>query len=382
MDALVNARVQSGDALIEERAVLLDAGRIAAVVAKDEVPPAARRCDLGGGILASGLIDLQTNGGGGVLFNHAPTIQTIERIARAHRRFGTTGFLPTLITADRRTMAAAASAVDEAIAQRVPGVLGIHFEGPHLHPAKKGVHDVRHLRAPNPEDLDLLTSLRSGRTLVTLAPECVAPDVIRSLVARGAMVSAGHTNATCAELCTAFDAGVRGVTHLFNAMSSFGSREPGAVGTALAERACWCGIIVDGHHVHPASVRAAWHAKGSRRLHLVTDAMPPVGAAMDHFLLGGERIEVRAGRCTTADGRLAGAALDMAGAVRNAVRLAGIPLTDALAMASACPAGLLGIAHERGRIAPGALADLVLLDDELEVRATWIEGEVEWVAPG
>jgi N-acetylglucosamine-6-phosphate deacetylase len=377
----------AGHALIEAEilnglAVLVEAGRILAVVPQPEIPRDAQRVDLGGGLLAPGFVDLQVNGGGGVLFNDAPSVQTIVAIARAHRRFGTTGLLPTLITTDPATMARAVGAVREAILAGMPGILGIHLEGPHLAPARAGVHDPRHMRPLDEAAIEPLCALDVGRTLVTVAPEQAPPALVRELVRRGVVVSLGHTDAGYAQLSAALAAGATGFTHLFNAMSQLGPREPGAVGTALAHPDAWCGIIADGHHVHPASLHAAWRARPRGRLFLVSDAMPPVGAAIDHFMLAGHRIEVAGGRCTTEGGRLAGSALDMAGAVRHAVRDAGIPLAEALCMASTWPAAFLGIDHQRGRIAPGLAADLVLLDDHLRVQATWVAGRMERAGEG
>lgn len=378
MDALVNGKILLDGGLVGGRALLIAGGRIQGVVDEGRLPQDVRRIDLEGGVLAPGFIDIQVNGGGGVLLNDAPEPATVAQIGKAHRRYGTTGFLPTLITTDRPTMARAIAAVRRAIDDGTPGVLGMHLEGPHINPARKGVHDEAHIRSLGPDDVALLTSLRRGRTLLTLAPECVPAGAIETL-ARKAIVFAGHTDGTCAQIRAGLAAGISGFTHLFNAMSQLGAREPGAVGAALTSDAA-CGLIVDGHHVHPASLRLAYEAR-PRRLFLVTDAMPPVGAAMAGFALGGQWIEVRDGRCTTADGRLAGSALDMATAVRNAVRLVGIPLEEALAMASTRPADLLG-ERERGRIAPGMHADLVLLDETLQVRATWIGGEAAWSEAG
>jgi N-acetylglucosamine-6-phosphate deacetylase len=377
----------AGHALIEAEilnglAVLVEAGRILAVVPQLEIPRDAQRVDLGGGLLAPGLVDLQVNGGGGLLFNDAPSVETLAAIARAHRRFGTTGLLPTLITTDPATVARAVGAVREAILAGMPGILGIHLEGPHLAPARAGVHDPRHMRPLDEAGVELLCSLDVGRTLVTVAPEQAPPALVRELVRRGVVVSLGHTDAGYAQLSAALAAGATGFTHLFNAMSQLGPREPGAVGTALAHPDAWCGIIADGHHVHPASLHAAWRARPRGRLFLVSDAMPPVGAAIDHFMLAGHRIEVAGGRCTTEGGRLAGSALDMAGAVRHAVRVVGIPLAEALLMASTWPAAFLGIDHQRGRIAPGLAADLVLLDDHLRVQATWVAGRMERAGEG
>ena len=378
MDALVNGKILLDGGLVGGRTLLVARGRIQGVVDDGQLPPDARRIDLEGGLLAPGFIDLQVNGGGGVLLNDAPEPATIARIGAAHRRYGTTGFLPTLITTDRATMARAIAAARRAIDGGMPGVLGIHLEGPHINPARKGVHDEAHIRPLGAEDVALLTSLRRGRTLLTLAPERVPAGAIEAL-ARQAIVLAGHTNGTCAQVRAGLAAGISGFTHLFNAMSQLGAREPGAVGAALTSDAA-CGLIVDGHHVHPASLRLAFAAK-PRGLFLVSDAMPPVGAAMAGFALGEQWIEMRDGRCTTADGRLAGSALDMATAVRNAVQLVGVPLEEALRMASTRPADLLG-ERERGRIAPGMHADLVLLDETLRARATWIGGEAAWSETG
>ncbi len=376
MKALVNATIHTGDAVLEGRALLLDGATIAGVVERAAVPAGATVQDLGGGILAPGFIDLQVNGGGGALFNDSPDVPTIRRIAQAHRRFGTTGLLPTFITDDAHKRAAAVSAVRAALAEGVPGVLGIHLEGPHIAATRRGVHDARFISPPDSADRDLLEGLAGLPALVTLAPETVPPDTIRTLAKAGVRVAAGHSAATWEQAKAGFAVGITGVTHLFNAMSQLGSREPGMVGAALEDDTVWCGVIVDGHHVHDVSVRLAWKAKARGRLFLVTDAMPPVGAPEGAgFRLYGQDIQVADGRCVTADGTLAGSALDMATAVRNCVERVGIPLDEALRMASAYPADFLGIAGERGRIRPGLAADLVHLDDRLAVRATWIGGE-------
>ncbi|HVI57879.1 MAG TPA: N-acetylglucosamine-6-phosphate deacetylase [Luteimonas sp.] len=373
--ALANARVLLDDGLREGVTVLLEGGDIAAVVCDDD--PRLRDADvrdLRGGTLLPGFIDAQVNGGGGVLFNNAPTVEAIAAIARAHRRFGTTGLLPTLISDDLDVMRAAIDAVREAIARGVPGVLGIHLEGPYLAPARKGTHDAGKFRVPDAAEIALATSLDSGVTLLTLAPEQVAADAIRAFAARGAIVAAGHTAASYEQARAGIAAGVRGFTHLYNAMSPLQGREPGAVGAALEDREAWCGIIADGVHVHPASLRVALAAKPRGKLFLVTDAMPPVGADDPDYLLYGETITARDGVVRNAAGALAGSALDMATAVRNAVSMLGLPLEEAARMASLYPARFLRIDDRRGRIAPGQAADLVLLDDALQVAGTWIAG--------
>jgi N-acetylglucosamine-6-phosphate deacetylase len=323
--------------------------------------------------LAPGFVDVQVNGGGGVLFNDDPSVATVAAIGRAHRRFGTTAFLPTVISDDLSVVARAIDAVRRAIAEGVPGVVGIHVEGPFINAARKGVHDETKIRVLDDDAMRLLASLGNGRTLVTLAPELTTAAMIGRLTETGVVVSAGHSNASYDEMRAAFTAGVSGVTHLFNAMSPLTSRAPGVVGAALEDRSSWCGIIVDGHHVDPAVLRLALKCKPPSHFMLVTDAMPSVGASTDSFRLQGRAITVRNGVCRAADGTLAGAHLDMALAVRNTVELLGVDLADALAMASTNPARFLGLA-DRGAIAPGLRADLVLLDDQLRVRATWIAG--------
>ena len=373
--ALVNGRVLRENRLVEGRCVLLADGRILDIVAPSErrVRRAERR-DLGGQLLLPGFIDSQVNGGGGVLFNDAPSVESIRAIGRAHRRFGTTGFLPTLISTDPDIMTRAIAAVRGAIEAGVPGVLGIHIEGPYLSLARKGVHDPAKLRELDASALGLLTSLRGGRTLVTLAPEVTTPQIIETLVAAGVVVSAGHTNATYAEISIALRHGLTGFTHLFNAMSQLTGREPGTVGAALEDPTSWCGIIVDGAHTDPVVLRIALRCKPHDRFMLVTDAMPSVGTNNDSFELQGRRITVSGSTCLDEDGRLAGSNIDMATCVRNAISMLGLSLPEAVRMASQGPAEFLGLAHDTGRIAPGLRADLVLADEGLNVLETWIAG--------
>ncbi len=376
--ALVNGRVLTDDGLHDGLAVLVEGDRIVDVVRDDDTRlHDADVRDLQGGALLPGFLDAQVNGGGGVLFNNAPTVDTLRRIGQAHRRFGTTGFLPTLISDDLDVMRTAIAAVDDAIAQGVAGVLGIHLEGPYLAPARKGTHDAGKFRVPDADEITLATSLANGRTLITLAPERLPPASIRALVERGAIIAAGHTAGSYEEIRAGLDAGVRGFTHLYNAMSPLQGRDPGAVGAALEDRDSWCGLIVDGVHVHPASLRVALAAKPRGKLFLVTDAMPPVGADSPDYELYGETITVRDGVVRNAAGALAGSALDMATAVRNAVTMLGVPLDEAARMASTYPAAFLKLEKTHGRIAPGYRADLVLLDDALQVAATWIGGTAE-----
>ncbi len=373
--ALVNGRVLTDHGLQGGFAVLVEGEHIVGLaLPSDPRVRAAERHDLGGRMLLPGFIDCQVNGGGGVLFNDAPTVEAIRAIGQAHRRFGTTGFLPTLISDDVEVMRRAIEAVNEAIAQNVPGVLGIHLEGPFIAPERKGVHNPEKFRIANADDVALLATRHGGVTLLTLAPERTSPETIRQLADAGVIIAAGHTAGDYESTRKALDAGVRGFTHLFNAMTPFTSREPGVVGAALEDEASWCGLIVDGVHVHPASLRVAIAAKACERMFLVTDAMPPVGSDRPDFVLNGETITLRDGICQTANGTLAGSALDMASAVRNTVEMVGLPLEEAARMASTYPAAFLGLGKTHGHIAAGYRADFVVLDDDYSVAETWIGG--------
>jgi N-acetylglucosamine-6-phosphate deacetylase len=373
--ALVNGRLLLDGKVVDGKSLVLDSGNISAVIDEAELPAGIKRYDLNGGLLVPGFIDTQVNGGGGVLFNDAPTVETIRTIGRAHRTFGTTGFLPTLISDDLAIIRRGIEAVESAIIEGVPGVLGIHIEGPFLNEHRKGIHDAEKIRELDEEGLAVLTSLKAGRTLVTVAPECTTPEMIARLVAAGVIVSAGHSNGHYADVGAAIEAGLTGVTHLFNAMSPLGAREPGVVGAALESERTWCGIIVDGHHVSPVTLRLALRCKPPEKFMLVTDAMPSVGSATKEFVLQGKRISARDGVCIDSRGTLAGSDLDMALAVRNAIGMLNVAPEAAFLMASGAPAAFLGLHDDRGAIAPGRRADLALLDDDLLVRETWIQGQ-------
>ncbi len=373
--ALINGRVLTPAGVVADHAVLVEGGKVAAVVPMAEVPVGAERQDLAGGLLVPGYIDTQVNGGGGVLFNDAPTPETIAAIGAAHRAYGTTGFLPTLISDDLDVVDKALRATEAAIEAGVPGVLGVHIEGPFLSPKRKGIHDEAKFRVIDDEAIALLSSLKRGKLLLTLAPERTTPEVIARLAKAGVTVAAGHTNARYETMRQAIEHGVTGVTHLFNAMSPLTSREPGVVGAVLENQSVWAGIIVDGRHVDPVTLKIALRTRPLDRFMLVTDAMPTVGMADKRFSLQGRAITVRDGVCVGDDGTLAGSDLDMAAAVRNAVAMLGLSLQDAVMMASAAPAAFLGLGRQRGQIIPGFAADFCLLDDDLNVAKTWIDGK-------
>jgi N-acetylglucosamine-6-phosphate deacetylase len=355
--------------------ILVDGNRISEIAERSARAEEADVVALEGGRLVPGFIDLQVNGGGGVLFNDEPTKRGIERIAEAHRPFGTCGLLPTLISDGPAAVKAAVKAVDEAIEAGAPGVLGVHLEGPFLNTGKKGIHDDQHFRMLTDDELDVMTSLKRGRTLVTLAPETVKPGSIRRLCEKGVKVALGHSLANYEEAKAGEAEGVTGYTHLFNAMAQIGSREPGPIVAAL-EGEAWCGLIADGHHVHPATLRLAIRAKRDRRFCLVTDAMPCVGTGKDSFQLGSRRITVKDGACRGEDGTLAGSALTMVEAVGFACDHLGLTLSEAVRFASREPAAFLGLGDDYGSLASGAAASLVhLSEDGRQVLGTMIDGQ-------
>ena len=373
--ALVDGRIFTGNETLENHAALIAGDNVVDVVPAASVPKDVKRHGLAGGLLAPGFVDLQVNGGGGVMFNHALSVDGIKAIGEAHRRFGTIGFLPTLITDRPETIPAAMTAARDAINQGVPGVLGVHIEGPFINVERKGVHRAEAIRRIEPDDIRELTMLDVGRTLVTLAPELVPDWMIGELKDAGVRVAAGHTAASADQIVMALAHGVSGFTHLFNAMTPLESRAPGVVGAALDDADSWCGLIADGVHVSPMALRVAIAAKRRGKMFLVTDAMAVVGAEERSFDLYDQTISEVDGRLSTSEGTLAGSNLDMASAVRNTVHLLRQPLEEALRMASLYPAAFMGLDDRIGRIAPGYRADLVLLDEDLEVRETWIGGD-------
>ena len=368
-------RIFDGHRWHNDATVLIDHGLVQRILPRDQsggdrptesMPP--------GTILAPGFIDLQVNGGGGVLLNDGPTAEAMRAIARAHRRYGTTSCLPTLIS-DARSKAKAAIAAAKSLAG-TDGVLGLHLEGPFISRSRPGIHRGDCILDATNDDLDWLGELSAvGSSMVTLAPECVPAGFVKSLAASGIRVSVGHSEAAAATLIEAIDEGLSGVTHLFNAMPAMSAREPGIVGVALSDERLTAGIILDGIHVDPLVVRAAFSAKGPGNIALVSDAMPTVGTAQDHFELMGRHIELREGRLVSESGTLAGAHLDMSSAVKNAVTRVGISIDDALRSASLVPARFLGIERHRGVLRAGARADIVALTTKLDVLATWIAGE-------
>ncbi|MDO6447117.1 N-acetylglucosamine-6-phosphate deacetylase [Colwellia sp. 1_MG-2023] len=327
------------------------------------------------GMIAPGYIDLQVNGGGGVLFNDSPSLDSLRTIITAHSQFGTTGMLPTLITDKVEVMAQAADAMALAIAEEVPGILGIHFEGPHLSVAKKGTHVEEYIRAISDDEWQILSRKDIGQILVTLAPETVSPEDIQRMVSLGIKVCLGHTNADFDTAQAAMDVGADGYTHLFNAMSPIVSRAPGVTGCALLNDQASCGIIIDGHHVDYTTAKLALKTKPQGKVFLVTDAMSTIGTDQTEFSFFDRTVYLEDGRLTSTTGELAGAALDMATAVKNTHLGVDVPLDEAIRMASQYPADYINQGNIRGNLAVGSQADFVILDEQLDIESTWIGGQ-------
>lgn len=375
MQVFGGATVFDGKRMLPDHVVVVENGSVSAVLPKAQAPMSPSVA-LSGGVLAPGLIDLQVNGGGGIMLDGDADVSRIGQICAAHARLGATGLLPTLITDTPQATAAVVSAGIAAARAQVPGFLGLHLEGPHLDPRRKGAHDVALIRPMTEADLTALLEAATAlpALMVTVAPASVAPAQIARLAQAGVVVSLGHAECTLAEARAAQDAGARCVTHLFNAMSQLGNREPGLVGAVLGSDIS-AGLIADGVHVHPETIRIALAAKGLGRVFLVSDAMAVAGSNMTAFELGGRRILRQQGRLSLEDGTLAGADLALPEAVRFMVRTIGLAPEDALAMATTIPAALIGRGGQSGCIRSGLPADLVHFDADWRLAGVWQSGQ-------
>lgn len=374
--ALVNCDIYTGKEVIYDKAIIIEGEIVKDIVEISKIPKELEAIDLKGLSIAPGFIDAQVNGGGGCLFNENPTEECISTIYEAHKRFGTTSFLPTIFTVPTEKMLQAIDVVKSCIENHKYGVVGLHMEGPYINEKKAGVHDKRFIQQISDEGLVIFTKNEGVIKLWTLAPELVEESHVKELKKRNIIVSAGHTNATYEQTVQSFKWGVSSATHLFNAMTQFGSREPGVLGAVFDTDNIWAGIIADGIHVHFASVRVAKKIK-QEKLILVTDAMPPVGKPSTTFKIGDLEVSYSNGMCVTKDGTLAGSALDMATAVRNCIQKIGIPKDEALRMASTYPAEFLGIQDKLGKIEIGYLADMVILNNQIVVKGIIKNGKYE-----
>jgi N-acetylglucosamine-6-phosphate deacetylase len=375
--ALSARRVFDGEAWHDDAALIVGDGIVEAIVPRGEIPAGVETINAGD-ILTPGFVDLQVNGGGGVMLNDHPDVEGIETICRAHAPFGTTALLPTLITDTPEVTAAVIAAGIDAARRKVPGFAGLHLEGPHLSIARKGAHDPKLIRPMTDADLAALIAAKKElpTLLTTVAPESVTLQQVSALTRAGIIVSLGHTDTTYATVRAYAEAGATKVTHLFNAMSQIGNREPGLVGAALDTAGLYAGLIADGIHVHPANIANAVRAKrGPGKVVLVTDAMATIGTGMTSFTLNGRTIYRKDGRLTLEDGTLAGADLDMVSAVRFMHRHIGTDVEEALRMASRYPAEAIGQAGRLGSFARGAAANIVSLSDKLDMSGVWIDGE-------
>lgn len=365
---LAGARIFDGSALHDGAALVVEAGRIAAILPEAEAGPATERFD---GIVAPGFLDLQVNGGAGLMVDGATDLAALRRICAAHRDLGTAGILPTLITDTPEATAAVIAAGIAAAGQALPGFLGLHLEGPHLDPRRKGAHDPSLIRPMTEDDLTRLcdAARKLPALMVTLAPEAASPDQIARLRVAGAVVSLGHSDCDMQAAQACFAAGATCATHLFNAMSPLGHREPGLVGAVLSGDAA-AGLIADGLHVHPSVLCIALRAR-PQGLFLVTDCMAFAGSDLTSIELGGRQILRRDGRLTLADGTLAGADLTLADAVRQIAALREGGLERALAMVTAEPARAIGRHPRLGALRPGDPAELTLLDSGLRRARLW-----------
>jgi N-acetylglucosamine-6-phosphate deacetylase len=376
--ALTGARIFDGADWHDNAALVVSDGLVESIVPAGAIPSGVARAETGGGLLAPGFVDLQVNGGGGVMLNDHPDVASIETICRAHAPFGTTALLPTLITDTPAITAAAVAAGAAATRQKVSGFLGLHLEGPHLSVARKGAHDPALIRPMTDTDQAALIAARKNLPvlLTTIAPESVDPARVTALAKAGIIVSLGHSDTGYARASAFAEAGATVVTHLFNAMSQIGNREPGLAGAAIEIGSLSAGIIADGIHVDPATMAIALRAKkGPGKIVLVTDAMATIGTDMTSFTLNGRIIYRKDGSLRLADGTLAGADLDMISAVRFVHRVVGLDLGEALRMASLYPAAAIGQAHRLGRFAKGTAADIVALSDDLDVKSVWTGGD-------
>ncbi|MFQ6548451.1 N-acetylglucosamine-6-phosphate deacetylase [Aestuariibius sp. 2305UL40-4] len=363
-----NGLIFDGRCLREGHAIRFENGVLTAFGPAADVPQDGEVVDLAGDIISAGYVDLQVNGGDGVMFNEDPSQGALHRIAAAHRQLGVTVLLPTLITDTADKSQAAIAAAIDAVRAGTPGIAGLHLEGPHLSISRKGAHDPALIRPMEKEDLDALLAAAEALPVlkVTVAPENVTEAQVAALSKAGVLVSLGHTDADFGTCCRYFAAGARCVTHLFNAMSQLGNREPGLVGATLATRAISSGLIADGVHVHPESMRTAWAAKaGPGRIFLVSDAMAVAGTDRTTFELGGREISRKNGTLTLADGTLAGADLDLTTAIRVSVEKVGLRLHDALQAATSTPADLIG--RPIVDLSPGAaaLSDFIRISQDL-----------------
>jgi N-acetylglucosamine-6-phosphate deacetylase len=372
---LIPDRIVTRKGLQTGQALLIESGMITRLGPVDDLhDPGNEEVFLPDQTLAPGLVDLQVNGGDGCLLNDEPTLEGVRSLVAAHQRSGSTTILPTLISCDLPTMVRAREAVEAGLEQKLPGLAGLHLEGPFLDQAKRGAHAAESLRAPAAEDMQLLEQASQGVLLLTLAASHASEDFCTRMAQAGVVLSLGHSAASAEEANAAFDRGVRLVTHLYNAMSPLAHRDPGLVGAALADERVTVGLIADGQHVHPIALRAAWEAKGTKRFLCVSDAIGVAGTDLQEMQLAGQTVRVENGRCVNQEGRLAGSTIVLSDSLPILVDQVGLTLPQALDACATVPARVLGLS-DRGTIHPDLRADLIALDQDLVVKSVWVAGQ-------
>jgi N-acetylglucosamine-6-phosphate deacetylase len=371
--ALSGARIFDGFQIHEDTALLVNDDKIVGITLVTDIPGDFELIELESGLLAPGFIDLQINGAGGVLFNNAPTVESLQTMADAMAPFGVTRILPTIITDDTLVTRQAIESAIQA-EKDVAGILGIHVEGPFFSTRKNGVHQLEKIRKIAKDDWSWLDQLETIPAILTLAPEQVSTQEVTQLVQRGIRICAGHTNAKYQDIVTAHHSGLSGFTHLFNAMRPLTGREPGVVGAALALENTWAGMIADGIHVHDASMKLAISAKGHDKIFLVSDAMATAGSDTKFFELYGETIHEEEGRLVNSEGKLAGSAITLHDAVKYCINQLQLPVEQVLAMASRVPAEYMQLQNSFGSFKTDCVADICLLNDDYSIRRVWQAG--------
>lgn len=378
MYALTHSRIYTGTEILDNYALIIDKQYIVRLCPQAGIPADMPQHNLQGAILSPGFIDLQLNGCGGVQFNDTAdrvSVQTLQTMQRTNQLSGCTSYLPTLITCSDELMIHGVQVMRDYLRTHHHQALGLHLEGPWLSPEKKGTHNPKYLRKPQPALTEFLCQNASVIRKITLAPEIAGERVIRQLTEAGIIVSAGHSNATFWQAKAGFRAGISFATHLFNAMPHIAGREPGLVGAVFDQADIYCGIIADGLHVDYASIRMAKKLKGDR-LCLVTDATAPAGTSMSEFTFAGKTIYCQNGRCVDENGVLSGSSLTMLEGVRNLVQNAAIPLDEALRMATLYPARAIGADNQLGHIAEGKIASVTAFSDNYRLLLTVVNGEI------
>lgn len=372
MYALINGEIYTGEGIVKNKAIIIDGNRVEALV--DEIPKDIQVIDLQGKIIAPAFIDLQLNGCGGVLFNDEISLDTLRIMNETNIKTGTTSYLPTLITTTDENIEKALKLVEENENLEEIGVLGLHIEGPYISIPKKGIHNPAYIRVMSDEIIHKIAKFGSKVTkIMTIAPENAKVEHLKELKDSGINLSIGHTNATYEEALEKVEY-FKMATHLFNAMSSFTSREPGVIGAIFENKSLYTGIIVDGVHSHYGSVKIAKDIL-KEKLFLVTDAVAPVGTNMESFMFEGNKVLYKDGKCISPNGTLGGSALTMIEGVQNLIKHVGVSLEEALLMASTYPAKAIRVDDKYGYIKEGYIADLVVLDKELNISNMIVKGE-------